>query len=57
MSKYKYLQFLIKGIGPPESSNILPFFVHLKWSSMCVETCVKISDTSEKNEEVIAYAS
>ena len=22
---------------------------------MCVETCVKISDKSEKNEEVIAY--
>ena len=24
---------------------------------MCVETCVKISDKSDKNEEVIAYAS
>ena len=24
---------------------------------MCIETCVKISDKSEKNEEVIAYAS
>ena len=24
---------------------------------MCAETCVKISDKSDKNEEVIAYAS
>ena len=47
--------FTIKGIGYPKLSNfpISYALLCLKWSCMCVETYVKISDKSDKNEEVI----
>ena len=43
-------------VGPLLTTLFLTFlFLYTRWSSMCVEICVKISDKSDKNE-VIAYS-
>ena len=41
----------------PFFAYFLLFLFYTQNEAVCVETCVKISDKSEKNEEVIAYAS